>query len=545
MSLPFTNNATSASVRPRRRRHRRGLATLVALAVTALAGGIAFAASNEPAVPSPTITSGPAGPTSQTSAGFAFAGSPASLTFQCSLDGSDFTACSSPKAYAGPLAPGSHTFRVRARNSAGRVSSPASRTWLVDTVAPAIGLSFPAGGGSSYGAARWSTGCPSGPGVCGSASDPSGVASVKVSVLQQATGKYWNGSSFSSASEVFNAAVGTISWRYPLPLPAGDGAYAIHARATDGLGNATAPGSQASASFTIDTHAPPVPQLVDTPPSLSASRRATFAFTDAEPGASFLCRLDGEPFRPCSSPQRFDGLSQGAHQFSAEARDAAGNVSAAASSSWTVDTVEPPQPTITQNPSDPSSSSTATFAFTDRESGVGFQCKLDGGGWTASCTSPVGYTGLGVGKHEFDVRAIDAAGNRSETAEFEWKVKQLQGAQGFTVAGDAPGALFPGVSQPLALTVTNPNSVPISVTSLTVTIQAGSTKPGCDGSTNLQVTQSSASASNALVVPAGGHVTLPSGTVSAPQVLMKDLPTNQDACRGAAFSFSYGGSAHS
>ncbi|MCW2953976.1 MAG: Ig-like domain repeat protein [Conexibacter sp.] len=544
MNLPFTNNAKSARV-GRRRRHGRGLATLVALAVTALAGGIAFAASNEASVPSPTITSGPAGPTSQTSAGFAFAGSPASLTFQCSLDGSDFTACSSPKAYAGPLAPGSHTFRVRARTSAGRFSSPASRTWAVDTMAPAIGLSFPAGGSSSYGAARWSSGCPSGPGICGSAADPSGVASVKLSVRQQATGKYWNGSSFSSASEVFNAATGTTSWRYPLALPASDGAYSIHARATDGLGNATAPGSQASSSFTIDTHAPPVPQLVDTPPSVSTSRRATFAFTDAEPGVSFLCRLDGEAFSPCSSPERLDGLSQGPHHFSVEARDAAGNLSAAASSSWTVDTIAPPRPRITQNPSDPSSSSAATFAFTDRESGVGFQCRLDGGAWTASCTSPVGYSGLGVGKHEFDVRAIDAAGNRSEAAEFEWKVKQQQGGAGFTVAGGALGALFPGVSQPLALTVTNPNSVAISVTSLTVTVQPGSTKPGCDGPTNLQVTESNASASNPLVVPAGGHVTLPSGTVSAPQALMKDLPTNQDACKGAGFSFSYGGSAHS
>jgi hypothetical protein len=47
-------------------------------------------------------------------------------------------------------------------------------------------------------------------------------------------------------------------------------------------------------------------------------------------------------------------------------------------------------------------------------------------------------------------------------------------------------------------------------------------------------------------VPAkGGKVTLPTGTVSAPQVLMKNLPTNQDACQGASFTFTYGGNGHS
>jgi hypothetical protein len=59
------------------------------------------------------------------------------------------------------------------------------------------------------------------------------------------------------------------------------------------------------------------------------------------------------------------------------------------------------------------------------------------------------------------------------------------------------------------------------------------------------VTQSNASAANPLLIPANGHVSLPSGAISAPQVLMRDLPTNQDACKNAAFTFNYSGSAHS
>jgi hypothetical protein len=59
------------------------------------------------------------------------------------------------------------------------------------------------------------------------------------------------------------------------------------------------------------------------------------------------------------------------------------------------------------------------------------------------------------------------------------------------------------------------------------------------------LTQANISAANVVAIPASGHVTLPSGPASAPQVLMKDLPVNQDACKGATFTFTYSGSAHS
>lgn len=53
------------------------------------------------------------------------------LAFECSLDGSDFAACTSPVTYQ-TLSPGMHTFAVRAKDSAGNVdASPATYTWEI------------------------------------------------------------------------------------------------------------------------------------------------------------------------------------------------------------------------------------------------------------------------------------------------------------------------------------------------------------------------------------------------------------------------------
>lgn len=89
--------------------------------------------------PETTITSGPSGTTSSTAASFEFSSSEAGSTFECGLDGAAYAACTSPTAYS-DLAPGSHTFGVRATDAAGNVDvTPATRTWTIDTP-PAGGI---------------------------------------------------------------------------------------------------------------------------------------------------------------------------------------------------------------------------------------------------------------------------------------------------------------------------------------------------------------------------------------------------------------------
>ena len=96
--------------------------------------------------PDTAIDSGPTGTTDQSSATFVFHGSDTNDTFQCSLDGAPWATCTSPQQYSS-LADGTHTFQVRAVNSAGEVDpTPAEASWTVDTTAPAVTLTDPANG---------------------------------------------------------------------------------------------------------------------------------------------------------------------------------------------------------------------------------------------------------------------------------------------------------------------------------------------------------------------------------------------------------------
>ena len=86
--------------------------------------------------PNTTIDTKPADPSDSADAAFTFSADEPGSTFECRLDGGAWGACASPKNYTG-LADGSHTFEVRATDPLGNMDlSPASYTWLIDTVPP-------------------------------------------------------------------------------------------------------------------------------------------------------------------------------------------------------------------------------------------------------------------------------------------------------------------------------------------------------------------------------------------------------------------------
>jgi hypothetical protein len=113
------------------------------------------------------------------------------------------------------------------------------------------------------------------------------------------------------------------------------GSHAIAFRAVDMDENGHADLTPASRTVTVSLPTPPNP----TPPDIIAPgsgitahpkpktkrRRATFAFSSTEPGSTFLCRYDGKPYAPCTSPFTTPKLKLGKHRFDVVATDVAAN----------------------------------------------------------------------------------------------------------------------------------------------------------------------------------------------------------------------------
>jgi hypothetical protein len=194
-----------------------------------------------------------------------------------------------------------------------------------------------------------------------------------------------------------------------------------------------------------------------------------------------------------------------------------------------------PRPKITMHPDKVSTSTNAKFGFGARGAKPRFQCRLDARSWTA-CQAP-----LSIGTHGFSVRVAAARGRYGKASRFRWRVLQ---PMDFSIKPQLAGlgALYPGApAQALPLTISNPNPVPIFVTSLTVSATAS--PPGCSSGENLVLTGSSASSAAPIKVPAGSSVSLPGPGGSAPAIRLRDLPVSQDSCQRAQFPLSFSGTA--
>jgi hypothetical protein len=199
-----------------------------------------------------------------------------------------------------------------------------------------------------------------------------------------------------------------------------------------------------------------------------------------------------------------------------------------------------PKPKITMRPDKLSTSTSAKFGFAVRGSKPRFQCRLDGRPWTA-CQAPVAFSKLSAGSHSFSVRALAARRRPSKAARFRWRVLE---PKDFSIeprlAGLGP--LYPGApAQALPLVISNPNPVPIFVTSLQA--RATADPAGCASAENLILSGSTASSATPIKVPASASVSLPAPGVAAPSIGLRDLPVNQDACQRVQFPLSFSGTA--
>jgi parallel beta-helix repeat protein len=424
--------------------------------------------------PETTIERAPANNSSSTT--FEFAGSddqtpPDWLEFECRLDSKnelDWQACTNPYnlldfyTYEEPeMAPGQHTFEVRARDLAepeiedpnnpnfdGNVDpTPATHTWTMtaDTTPPGTGISK--------------------------------APATKIGPEPEAdlVEFFGNDNATPLLKLTFECSLDEEPFA-PCESPESiggqePGEHTLRIRAVDLAGNfdptpATHKWEVVSAPDTKITSGP-AGRVVDggafVPPSTSES--AVFVFSADQAGSKFECSLDGADFLPCSSPSAFWVVENGSHEFVVQATNPEGVVEAEpATYEWNVELgpdVVRPNTTITKGPPTPDESETARFEFNGSDNRtpaaeLSFECAIDGTAFS-SCTSPEEYSDLTRGKHVLLVRARDGAGNFDGTpARHEWVVEQppvstiLSGPEEltessnatFTFAADVPGSSF-------------------------------------------------------------------------------------------------------
>jgi hypothetical protein len=115
-----------------------------------------------------------------------------------------------------------------------------------------------------------------------------------------------------------------------------------------------------------------------------------------------------------------------------------------------------PRVAFTSVPPSPTTSTTATLAFTTRNATT-VRCSLDGAAF-AACSSPVSLSGLALGTHSFTVRAANGAG--VATAVARWEI----------VAPSPPPP--PPPPAPMPAPVTPPSAYPLPPKAVTVSTSA-------------------------------------------------------------------------
>lgn len=352
--------------------------------------------------------------TNSVSIGFQFSTTlvPPNASFQCSTDQAPlYAACTSPFNYS-KLTDGSHYLKLRVLTNSTEVSPEIMTTFTVDTTPPKVAIN----------------------------SAPMGTSGATQATVMFSATDSLSGLKNSECS-LDNAPYAPCQSPVTLQnLAAGAHTYGI--RATDLAGNVSA---VQTANWTIAVGVLTA-TITQFPSSFSNSKSATFVFSGSsasgQPLNMFQCSHDGAALAACTSPYTLSNLPDGKHTVTVYGLDSMNQKSAPQNYSWVVDTVVPTI-SITSKPANPTTASTATFAFTVADPGMNSsgikstQCKLDSGAY-AACSGSITYnSGLGAGSHTFTVQATDNAGNVATSTPVTWTVTAPPTMGSITLAWDA------------------------------------------------------------------------------------------------------------
>ncbi len=540
--------------------------------------------------------------TQLTTADFVFSANEEPVSFACALDGGAFAPCTSPHQVTG-LAVGSHTFTVRATDTAGNTDpTPATFTWTIQAPMTCVvetevyGVTADAwleqnspssnkGGDSilkvkSQGPTdnfralvqfnlpgTLPNGC-----VILSATlrlyspswtDDRTLEALRVNSNWAENSVTWaNQPATAGAAATTTSAQGYREWDVTAQVQemftAGASyGFLIRDAAENGGGSEqqfhsrekgeTMPALvvRYTPAMVTDTIAPAT-SLDAWPASSTYDTSANFSFSANEAGATFECRLDGGSYSECISPKQYNELSVGAHTFAVRAVDPIGNYDDTPSTyNWTVTTdTTPPIVTINSGPAALTSETTASFTFAANEVGATFACALNGAAF-APCTSPVGYSGLAVSSHIFQVHASDTTGNTSAPVSYNWTVGTPPDTTAPVVtisAGPSPITVDTSASFSFTADERAPSAPPTFECSLDGAALASCTSPVTINNLTLGAhsfaVQATDSAGN-IGAPATHTwtVTEPPDTTQ-PDTMLTDMPANPSASAAASFSFT-------
>jgi LPXTG-motif cell wall-anchored protein len=353
------------------------------------------------------------------------------LTFECSIDGAAYSACTSPVA-GGPRAGGSHSLSVRAKDLAGNTDPhPAQVTWSVDDQPPTTTI------------------------------DP------YTATGQEAVSFHGTDDHTAPGDLQFQCAFSSQMFALPpeptsfSPCTSPIGGYTPLAqgwwkvRAVDAAGN-VGPAASLQAHFEDRTQLDT--QILSGPTSHTSATSATFSLQATDlvqwpaptttPISGFRCSLDGVD-HPCAPDFAYvpaggswpllghgtgtlslTGLAPGPHVLAVNGRTSADPAPTGIRMYWywIVDTAAPTATIVSTPPAaTPDAPGLVAFSTTDdlshREHTTS-QCSLDDAAFSA-CSSPFILPSLAVGAHHLVVRSTDEAGNTSADATAAWTVSAV------------------------------------------------------------------------------------------------------------------------